>query len=643
MEWCHWVCKLADAVLSRPPNEPPSPQESTTETTNEQEQTSDTEATPAAPAAEGQAEQDAATDVVKEEYADEPTQAPTQAEEAEVESSSSNSALPRLDGLFVKSAFQTLKTTDEDIQAGIDESVARQLEPEGLAAEEGDAPVQYHSVDSWVDAQVTPQSDVQAQEVAQAEANKVVTPEPVEAEIPASPQAAAPQSPTPQAAAGLAGMFGNASPEEIAALMAYLQQLQAQKTGGSEGAAAPQAAAPKAAPQESSQVQPATPKPSMPESHSAQAVASMTEPIEPSGQEPEIQQHAGDTSPGPAIPEPVYSESNIPEPPKSDSQLGYETMLDAVAPVVEASSDARTGREDARAPSLEDFDEESAASDPVAQSTDDIYDLDSISREQREGKTHDLESVVEEELSDKASEALAKQSTSAPSDMKEMEGYASRLPRNVQTFYLQPLRRAAQYGVPACDLQLRSYSVRPLESFCDFALRAAYYLGLPAYGPTPLPKIIQRWTVPKSTFIHKKSQENFERITRRRLIQIKDGHPETVQIWLAFLQKHQQAAVGMKANMWEFSGLSKLLCDCLCATTSQARYILILRTRRCQGDERHSRVFRTDHQRQAPSPVTEEGVRDGGEGGRVSPEREISGGWGSVHWWNVEYYYYYLL
>lgn len=133
----------------------------------------------------------------------------------------------------------------------------------------------------------------------------------------------------------------------------------------------------------------------------------------------------------------------------------------------------------------------------------------------------------------------------------------SRLPRNVQAFYLQPLRRQAQYGVPSCDIQLRSYSVRPLESFCDFALRAAYYLGLPAYGPTPLPKIIERWTVPKASFIFKKSQENFERITRRRLIQIRDGHPETVQIWLAFLQKHQQAGVGMKANVWEFSSLGQ--------------------------------------------------------------------------------------
>ncbi|ORY69666.1 ribosomal protein S10 domain-containing protein [Pseudomassariella vexata] len=128
-----------------------------------------------------------------------------------------------------------------------------------------------------------------------------------------------------------------------------------------------------------------------------------------------------------------------------------------------------------------------------------------------------------------------------------------RLPRSVQALYLQPLRREAEFGVPTCDLQLRSYSVPNLEFFCDFALRAAYYLHLPAFGPVPLPRITERWTVPKSSFIFKKSQENFERVTLRRLIQIRDGHPESVQIWLAFLQKHAYYGIGMKANVWEFS------------------------------------------------------------------------------------------
>ncbi|KAH7632317.1 ribosomal protein S10 domain-containing protein [Sordaria sp. MPI-SDFR-AT-0083] len=146
-------------------------------------------------------------------------------------------------------------------------------------------------------------------------------------------------------------------------------------------------------------------------------------------------------------------------------------------------------------------------------------------------------------------------------ESEEQEVIMSRMPRSLEALYLQPLRREAEYGVPSCDLQLRSYSIRNLEFFCDFALRAAYYLGLPAFGPVPLPRMIERWTVPKSHFIFKKSQENFERVTLRRLIQIKDGHPETVQLWLAFLQKHAYYGIGMKANVWEFSklGVSKAM------------------------------------------------------------------------------------
>lgn len=132
-----------------------------------------------------------------------------------------------------------------------------------------------------------------------------------------------------------------------------------------------------------------------------------------------------------------------------------------------------------------------------------------------------------------------------------------RLPRSVQVVYLKPLKRRAQYGVPTCDLQLRSYSVRNVEFFADFALRAAYYLNLPAGGPIPLPRITERWTVPRSNFIFKKSQENFERITLRRLIQIQDGHPETVEVWLAFLRKHAYYGVGMKANVWQHEKLGR--------------------------------------------------------------------------------------
>ncbi|POS85920.1 hypothetical protein EPUL_000941, partial [Erysiphe pulchra] len=131
-----------------------------------------------------------------------------------------------------------------------------------------------------------------------------------------------------------------------------------------------------------------------------------------------------------------------------------------------------------------------------------------------------------------------------------------RPPRAVQAAYLRPLRRQATFNIPVCDLQLRSYSVQNLQFMADFALRAAYFLDLPASGPVPLPQITERWTVPKAHFIHKKIQENFERKTLRRLIQIKDGDSEVVRLWLGFLRKHAYYGVGMKANVYEFASLN---------------------------------------------------------------------------------------
>lgn len=140
---------------------------------------------------------------------------------------------------------------------------------------------------------------------------------------------------------------------------------------------------------------------------------------------------------------------------------------------------------------------------------------------------------------------------------KQLE--AMRDPINVQAIHLRPLRRAPIHGVPTCDLQLRSYSIRNLQFFADFAMRVAYYLGLPARGPVPLPRITERWTVPRANFVFKKSQENFERITMRRLIQIQDGHSDVVKVWLAFLQKHAFHGIGMKANLWEYESLEDAL------------------------------------------------------------------------------------
>ncbi|KTW27175.1 ribosomal protein S10 [Pneumocystis jirovecii RU7] len=131
----------------------------------------------------------------------------------------------------------------------------------------------------------------------------------------------------------------------------------------------------------------------------------------------------------------------------------------------------------------------------------------------------------------------------------------SKLPPNVQAAYLEPLRRPARYGIITCSLQMRSFEVHRLAFFADFSMRAAYYIGLCASGPVPLPKRIERWTVPRGPFVHSKSKENFERITYKRLITIKDGHPRVVDTWLAYLAKHVMSGIGMKAHVFRYEAI----------------------------------------------------------------------------------------
>ncbi|KAL9107571.1 MAG: hypothetical protein Q9227_007571 [Pyrenula ochraceoflavens] len=143
----------------------------------------------------------------------------------------------------------------------------------------------------------------------------------------------------------------------------------------------------------------------------------------------------------------------------------------------------------------------------------------------------------------------------------------------------------------------------------DFAMRAAYYLKLPASGPVPLPQKVERWTVIRSNFIHKKSQENFERKTLRRLVQIQDGHPETIQIWLAYIRKHAFYGVGMKANVWEHESLDvakemdKSMADL--ETSLQSKLSIFGRNRSSKKPTPITEILEKQKYRQMGVPLTE--------------------------------------
>ncbi|RUO95415.1 ribosomal protein S10p/S20e-domain-containing protein [Jimgerdemannia flammicorona] len=75
---------------------------------------------------------------------------------------------------------------------------------------------------------------------------------------------------------------------------------------------------------------------------------------------------------------------------------------------------------------------------------------------------------------------------------------------------------------------------------------------MPCSGMVRLPTQRSMWTLLRSPFVHKKAQENFERRTHKRLLQVKDAAPEAVNRWLLYLRMNAPAGVGMRATVFEY-------------------------------------------------------------------------------------------
>lgn len=77
-------------------------------------------------------------------------------------------------------------------------------------------------------------------------------------------------------------------------------------------------------------------------------------------------------------------------------------------------------------------------------------------------------------------------------------------------------------------IKLQAYDHRLLDQSVREIVGTAKRTGARVRGPVPLPTRIQRYTVNRSPHIDKKSREQFEMRTHKRLIDIVDWLPQTV-------------------------------------------------------------------------------------------------------------------
>jgi small subunit ribosomal protein S10 len=77
-------------------------------------------------------------------------------------------------------------------------------------------------------------------------------------------------------------------------------------------------------------------------------------------------------------------------------------------------------------------------------------------------------------------------------------------------------------------IRLKAYDHRVLDESAKRIVETAERTGATVVGPVPLPTKIERFTVRRSTFVHKDSHEHFEIRTHKRLIDVVEPDNKTI-------------------------------------------------------------------------------------------------------------------
>jgi small subunit ribosomal protein S10 len=77
-------------------------------------------------------------------------------------------------------------------------------------------------------------------------------------------------------------------------------------------------------------------------------------------------------------------------------------------------------------------------------------------------------------------------------------------------------------------IRLKAYDHRILDKSAHLIIETAQRSGAVVLGPIPLPTEKKVYTVLKSTFVHKDSRDQFEMRIHKRLIEIVDPTPKTI-------------------------------------------------------------------------------------------------------------------
>ncbi len=82
---------------------------------------------------------------------------------------------------------------------------------------------------------------------------------------------------------------------------------------------------------------------------------------------------------------------------------------------------------------------------------------------------------------------------------------------------------------PKLRIRVRAYEHKILDNSVKQIMDTANRFDAKIVGPIPLPTEVKRWTVNRSTFVHKDAREQFEMRIHKRLIDIMSPNPKVIE------------------------------------------------------------------------------------------------------------------
>jgi small subunit ribosomal protein S10 len=83
--------------------------------------------------------------------------------------------------------------------------------------------------------------------------------------------------------------------------------------------------------------------------------------------------------------------------------------------------------------------------------------------------------------------------------------------------------------MPKLRIKLRAYDHKVIDKSAQQIIDIAIRSGVKVMGPIPLPVEISKFTVNRSTFVHKNAREQFEMRVHKRLIDIMNPNQKVVE------------------------------------------------------------------------------------------------------------------